>query len=418
MAPLPARLLGLRRRQLFALYVLGGGLGIVLAVSIFTMQIARRVESQTRVASWLLSSIVSRALGQGEHGGLADVMHAVNQLEVPFILTDNSGRPLQWNEAVIGVTMPASLSDLQQIDPAAPAAPEIQRILELVRLFDADNEPFAIVDPHSGRRLGTLHYGPSRLSRQLRWMPHLELLVLAAFFMLIVWALRMKQESDQQRLLAGMAKETAHQLGTPLTALLGWLALLRERHGDEDEMVRELAQDIGRLNKVSERFSQIGSRPRLEDTELAGLVAGTIAYFQRRLPHLGGRVDLRQEGAARHRVRFNRELMEWVLENLIKNGIDALKDGKGTISIRIEDAPGGGVALRVSDTGTGIPAGQMNKIFEPGFTTKQRGWGMGLALVRRIVTQYHGGRIQVAATGPQGTTFLITLPGEENRRGV
>jgi signal transduction histidine kinase len=249
-------------------------------------------------------------------------------------------------------------------------------------------------------------------------MPYLELLLLAAFFLLIVWALRMKQESDQQRLLAGMAKETAHQLGTPLTAVLGWLEHLRDRLGGDDDVVRELDRDVTRLRKVSERFSQIGSRPRLDEEDLPTVVAGTLAYFQRRLPQLGGKVELRFENALRNRCRFNRELMEWVLENLIKNGIDALKDGEGTIVVGLADGPGADVALRVSDTGCGIPASQRGKIFEPGFTTKPHGWGMGLALVRRIVTQYHRGRIQVAASGARGTTFLITLPGEGSSRAV
>ena len=151
--------------------------------------------------------------------------------------------------------------------------------------------------------------------------------------------------------------------------------------------------------------------PKLDDTDLIGVVDETIEYFQRRLPHLGGRVQLRREGDVTDAACvFNRDLLGWVLENLIKNGIDALTDGKGTITVTLEDHADGGVALRVSDTGKGIPARDGNKIFEPGFTTKKRGWGMGLALVKRIVTQYHGGRIRIESTGPHGTTFLVTLP--------
>ncbi len=420
MSPWPARILGLRRRQLFNLYVLAGSVGIVLAVTLFTLHVSRRVELQSRLATQLLSSLASRSLSEGAQGSMQEIMRAVNEIEVPFILTDNAGRPVHWNAPVIGIPMPERLADLQAVDPSRPADPSVARVLALVREFDAENEPFAIVDPATGHRHGTLHYGDSKLSRQIRWLPGLELLLLAAFFLLIVWALMMKKEGEQQRLFAGMAKETAHQLGTPLTAMMGWLQLLQERLGGDDEVVSELGRDVGRLSKVAERFSRIGSQPRLEAGDIADAVRSTIGYFQRRLPHLGGRVDLRMEGAARHPVRYNRELMEWVLENLVKNGIDALKDGKGTIVLRVEDAPDGGVILRVSDTGAGIPAGVRNRIFEPGFTTKQRGWGMGLALVRRIVTQYHGGRIQIAATGPRGTTFAIHLPPatEEPNRAV
>jgi signal transduction histidine kinase len=249
-------------------------------------------------------------------------------------------------------------------------------------------------------------------------MPYLELLLLAVFFLLILWALQMKKESEQQRLFAGMAKETAHQLGTPITSIMGWLALLRDRGEAKPEVLRELEQDVERLSKISARFSQIGSRPQLTETDLGGVVASTVSYFKRRLPHLGGRVDLRVEGRATHRCFFNRELLEWVLENLIKNGIDALKDGKGTIVVGLANGPGAGVTITVRDTGGGIPAEIRNHLFEPGFSTKKRGWGMGLALVKRIITQYHGGRIEVASTGPRGTTFRIALPGEESGRAV
>ncbi|MCB1182095.1 HAMP domain-containing histidine kinase, partial [bacterium] len=236
------------------------------------------------------------------------------------------------------------------------------------------------------------------------------LMVMALFFLIILWALQNKKDAEQKALFAGMAKETAHQLGTPLTSIMGWVALLEDRLGKGDETVTELNRDVDRLSMISARFSQIGSLPQLEDRDLKGVVEETVQYFRRRLPHLGGRVQLHSEGTVTHEVAFNRDLLGWVLENLIKNGIDALRDGKGTISVRLDDDPEGGVRIYVSDTGKGIPARDNTKIFEPGYTTKKRGWGMGLALVKRIVTQYHGGRIRVEETSSHGTTFLVTLP--------
>jgi signal transduction histidine kinase len=226
----------------------------------------------------------------------------------------------------------------------------------------------------------------------------------------MLWALQNRKKAEQTALFAGMAKETAHQLGTPLTSIMGWTALLEQHVDPESDLMIELNRDVDRLGMISARFSQIGSQPKLDDTDLMGVVDGTIEYFRRRLPHLGGRVQLRREGHADGPVRFNRDLLGWVLENLIKNGIDALEDGKGTITVRVEDRRGEGVSLHVSDTGRGIPSGVGNRIFEPGFTTKQRGWGMGLALVRRIVVEYHGGRIRIADTGPGGTTITVNLP--------
>jgi signal transduction histidine kinase len=412
MSPWPQRFLGLRRRQLFNIYVLAGSVGIVLAVTLFTIQQAQSFERQTRLTTWIFSSMASRFLSAEPGADIRQILQIINDMEVPVVVTDPAGRPILWNEPVIGIPVP-DIEVLLAVDPAAPADPDVARILALVRELDRDHEPFAIVAP-TGGRLGTLHYGESAMSRRVRWMPYLELLLLVAFFLLIVWALQMKKEGEQQRLFAGMAKETAHQMGTPLTSILGWLEILRERVGRDDEVMEDLTRDVDRLGKVSARFSQIGSRPRRDETDLRGVVESTIVYFRRRLPQLGGRVELRLEGDAAHRCRFNRELLEWVLENLIKNGIDALRNGKGTITVQLADAADGAVTLRVSDTGTGIPQGMRNRIFEAGFTTKDRGWGMGLALVKRIVTQYHGGRIEVARTGPHGTTFAVTLPGEES----
>jgi len=172
----------------------------------------------------------------------------------------------------------------------------------------------------------------------------------------------------------------------------------------------ELNRDVNRLSMISARFSQIGSMPKLDDSDINEMMDEVIYYFQRRLPHLGGRVQLRREGVVTGRVVFNRDLLGWVLENLIRNGIDALTDAKGTITLNLEDREDGGVTLLVSDTGKGIPARVGNKVFEPGFTTKSRGWGMGLALVKRIVTQYHGGRISIKSTSGHGTTFEVILP--------
>ncbi|MFT5233164.1 MAG: signal transduction histidine kinase, partial [Candidatus Krumholzibacteriia bacterium] len=257
------------------------------------------------------------------------------------------------------------------------------------------------------------HYGRSALSQRLRIMPYLELMVMALFFLIILWALQNKKEAQQKALFAGMAKETAHQLGTPLTSIMGWVAILSDKIGENDDVVVELNRDVDRLSMISARFSQIGSMPKLSGEHLVDVVEDTVNYFQRRLPHHGGRVQLYSEGTITQVVAFNRDLIGWVLENLIKNGIDALVDGKGTITVKVQDNPDGGILLSVADTGKGIPARDHSKVFEPGYTTKKRGWGIGLALVKRIVTQYHGGKIWVADSSSHGTTFMVALPSKD-----
>ncbi len=411
MDPLPRGLFGLKRRHLFTLYLLLGSVLIVVGITTFTLRITREVEAQTRLVTELFSGMASRLVLSNDPGEAKRVADLIKEIGIPIIITDNSGLPIVWNPGVTGIPALDDFEALASQDPANPTDPRVRDALAMAARFDRQAQPYAIFDA-DGRRLATLHHGPSALSRQIQFMPYLELGIMVLFFLAILWGLQVKKENDQNLLFAGMAKETAHQLGTPITSIMGWLALLEDRLPGDDTL-SELGKDVERLNKVSVRFSQIGSRPKLEETDLTGVVEDTITYFRRRLPHLGGRVQLRSEGAVGHAVEFNRDLLEWVLENLIKNGIDALVDGKGTVTVKLADLPEGGVIVRVTDTGSGIKHSVRTKIFEAGFSTKSRGWGMGLALVKRIVTQYHGGKIRVESTGSQGTTFAFTLPGKE-----
>ena len=417
MAWWPKALNIVRKRQLFGLFVIAGTLAVVLGIGSVAFRVADRVEDQSRLSTWLLSHFASLHMAQNSSSGLSDVMEKARELEVPFIVTNPRGQPMVWSSQIIGIPIPDQQLTLLAVDPAGGNSPEIDRILELIVEYDRLNEPFAIINPETGTRYLTLHYGPSVLGRQIRWLPWVELALLGVFFLAIVWTLSVKRDGEEQRLFAGMAKETAHQLGTPITSILGWVEILRDRHTNDD-IVEELDKDVRRLGKVSERFSKIGSRPKREDVDIWGTIESSVAYFERRLPQLGGKVDLRAERQTDLTCRFNRDLMEWVLENLIKNGIDAMKDRSGAILVTMSAGPGNTLELRVADDGAGISSGKLNRIFEPGFTTKSRGWGMGLALVRRIIVQYHRGRIIVEKTGDEGTTFLISLPAEETDCGV
>ncbi len=398
----------LSTRSLFNIYLLVGGISIVVATTVFTYRVSKSVERQSYLTTRLFSDLASRLLLAENVDEVEPVIEIINEIEVPFIITDGSGRPFLWNEPVIGIPMPP-YSLLLSENPNKPLNPAVAEILTMAAAFDMESEPFAIVDS-DGNRLGTLHFGQSALSVRIRWMPYLELMLMALFFLIILWALQSRKDAEAKALFAGMAKETAHQLGTPLTSIMGWVAILQDRIGKDDDVILELNHDVERLSMVSNRFSQIGSLPKLDDSNLEQVVDESVEYFQRRLPQFGGRVLLRREGRPTNLVDFNRDLLGWVMENLIKNGIDALIDGKGTITVSVIDQIEGGVQILVSDTGRGIPSHVGNKIFEPGFTTKKRGWGMGLALVKRIITQYHGGRIRVESTSPHGTTIGFILP--------
>jgi signal transduction histidine kinase len=255
-------------------------------------------------------------------------------------------------------------------------------------------------------RVNKYYYGNSRLLTEVRWYPYVQLVIVGLFIGLTLLSLSSSYRATQNQVWAGMAKETAHQLGTPVSSLEGWIELLKETHGGE-EFVTEIEKDVGRLRLVSDRFGKIGSTPKLEPRDVVEQVRHVMDYVRKRA---SGRVRFEFETHGRESiiVALSGPLFDWVIENLLKNGLDAL-EGKGTIRVDIQDGRDG-VVIDVSDTGKGISKAHIAKVFNPGFTTKKRGWGLGLSLSRRIVEQYHRGQISVKNSEPgKGTTFRIVL---------
>lgn len=225
------------------------------------------------------------------------------------------------------------------------------------------------------------------------------------------------RRSEQNRVWAGMAKETAHQLGTPISAILGWIVYLRETYAHDPgqmEVLDELEKDIDRLELVADRFSKIGSEPVLESADIYAELTEVKDYLQRRAPRKVV-FDFRQPETPHH-VRINRHLFAWVVENLVRNSLDAM-DGRGTISCEVY-RQGSHVCIDLSDTGTGIPSNKFKSVFKPGYSTKKRGWGLGLSLAKRIIEEYHKGKIFVKASRPNElTTFTIMLPADPAKTG-
>jgi signal transduction histidine kinase len=209
-----------------------------------------------------------------------------------------------------------------------------------------------------------------------------------------------------------MAKETAHQLGTPLSSLMGWLERLKSAipvSPAQMDTLHEMERDVERLNKVAARFSKIGSKPDLKEENVTAVIEGVIQYISRRLPRSGKRVELLLETPDEYRARINRELFEWVVENLTKNALDAMEEPSGKISFAIAEA-GTKLTIDVTDTGKGIDPKFHKEIFRPGYSTKKRGWGLGLSLSKRIIEDYHRGKLFVKSSLPgEGTTFRIRL---------
>ncbi len=269
-----------------------------------------------------------------------------------------------------------------------------------------------------------IHYGDTSLVGRISLVPFVQIGVLFLFLLVGYIGYRNIKRSQQRSLWVGMAKETAHQLGTPLSSLSGWLELLRgevaaaprpdrdERWERVDQMVGEIQQDMRRLDQIASRFSQIGSVPELKEKDLAAVLEETIEYFRRRVPQFGRQeIELECLGEL-PLVPINAELMSWAFENLCKNAIDAMDGQAGRLRIRMELLPASrAVQIAFEDDGRGIEPEHVKRIFEPGFSTKKRGWGLGLVFVKRIVEEYHKGKISLVHSAPgEGTTFEVVLP--------
>lgn len=273
---------------------------------------------------------------------------------------------------------------------------------EKIRSMSADRPPIEVDLPFGTQRI---YYEHSFLLTQLRYYPILLIVIIVLFVLFSFWYFNMLRSSQQSYLWAGMAKETAHQIGTPLSSILGWVEVLKMENVDPD-MMGEMEKDVQRLNQIALRFSKIGSRPELEEGNVVEVTKNTFDYLSKRI---SSQIDFTfSTDKPVLLANINQELLSWVLENLIKNAVDAMSN-KGKISVRVRDK-NTAIVISIRDNGPGIPKAVQRRIFEPGYTTKKRGWGLGLSLAKRIVKDYHKGKIYVASSEKgQGTEFRIEL---------
>lgn len=249
-------------------------------------------------------------------------------------------------------------------------------------------------------------YGESLMLQRLAWYPFIQLGVVLIFVVIAIFALLTSKRAEQNKVWVGLSKETAHQLGTPISSLMAWVEVLKEEYPN-DELIPELNKDVERLQLISDRFSKIGSVPELSPTNLTTVLDHVIDYMDRRTSRSVKMLKVIPDHDVI--VNLNASLFEWVIENLSKNAVDAMGGGPGTITLKVEELPNK-VAIEVSDTGKGIRKKNIKNVFRPGFTTKKRGWGLGLSLAKRIIEEYHKGKIWVKSSEVgKGTTFRIEL---------
>jgi two-component sensor histidine kinase len=383
---------------------------IILALLWYTQKIVNGLRNEARQILLLYTRLYARAASEASDADLSFIFeYIIKGTDFPIILCDEHFAPTTWK----GIDIPPDSSS----SPAAQA--RVREIMASMR-EEIDPIPLTYVDPATGQQrvLSYLIYGDSKLIKQLQMLPYAEIVVAGMFILIGFWGFNSIRRNEQRLIWVGMAKETAHQLGTPISSLLGWIELLRARAEDNNGDVGTLAEmqrDVERLGKVASRFSQIGSQADLKEQELAPILEEVIKYFRRRLPQMGKEVNLEIINAHPDEIRpiaLNRDLFEWVLENLIKNSLDAIEKPKGEIILELKPATSSRhrVMLDIRDNGRGVEPAIRKDIFRPGFSTKKRGWGLGLSLAKRIVEDYHHGRLFLKETRVgDGSTMRIIL---------
>ena len=316
------------------------------------------------------------------------------------VLTENSK-----DIPMILVTEKDSIMDYRNLDSAKIAADKLY-LTDKLNEFKNLNQPIVWQNPSDSLQTNRVFYGESVLLKQVRYYPIVQLFIVVLFIIITLIAISTRNKSTQNQVWAGLAKETAHQLGTPLSSLQGWVEILKETPGME-KIVPEMSKDVDRLKLVSDRFGKIGSTPQLELNDIIIQVENMVNYIKRRSPE-SVVFNINTNGEREIKAMINGPLFDWVIENLLKNGLDAM-EGKGNLSISIKNETAQ-VIVDVTDSGKGISKQNINKVFKPGFTTKKRGWGLGLTLCKRIIEQYHKGELFVKQSEPgRGTTFRIVL---------
>ncbi|MBL7742126.1 MAG: HAMP domain-containing histidine kinase [Chitinophagaceae bacterium] len=366
-------------------------IAIVTGTVFYSQYVSRKIakEEKARVTAFG-ESLKIKALSEDPNVLLYTNRIAVENDEIPIIETDEKNNPT---------------GTYINLD-SAKMAQDTGYLRKMVQKFAGINDPVQVEITDNPVTYNKYYYGDSVLQNEVRYYPIVQLFIVGLFIIVIILTLRSSYRSVQNQVWAGMAKETAHQLGTPVSSLEGWVEMLKEKKSEE-QIVHELSKDVDRLRLVSDRFGKIGSTPQLEETDILKQVNNMVEYIRKRAP---GRVSFSVNSHNHDQIpaMISPPLFDWVIENLLKNALDAM-EGKGSIHIDIRDEKDG-VYIDVTDSGKGIAAKNITKVFKPGFTTKKRGWGLGLSLSRRIIKQYHKGEIFVKHSEiGKGTTFRIVL---------
>ena len=366
-------------------------IAIVTGTVFYSNYLSKKIAADERekVAVWVQSLKTRAAVNDQAALDLTNAITSHNTT-IPIIETDEQDNPS---------------GQLLNNDTAA-LKKDSNFLRKKVREFKSQNDAIIVEVNKDPLIINKYYFGDSKLLREVKYYPLIQLLIVALFILITLITITTRNKSTQNQVWAGMAKETAHQLGTPLSSLQGWVELLKEMPGSE-KIAAEMIKDVDRLKLVSDRFSKIGSIPQLESINIIEQIENMVAYIKRRAPEQIS-FNINSAGLKKMDVMANGPLFDWVIENLLKNALDAM-EGKGSIQIKIKEETAA-IIIEVADSGKGISKQNLRNIFKPGFTTKKRGWGLGLSLSKRIIAQYHKGQLFVKNSElGKGTTFRIVL---------
>lgn len=363
----------------------------------YTNVMVKKLEEREQIYVKLYARSIETLVSTVENGDvsqlLTDVLSA-NQT-IPVIYVDPNGDIAMQRNIILpdSVKSPAATNNF------------LQKELQEMQL---ENKPLPV--QISEYKKGYVYYRNSFLIKQLRYFPLLQIIAFLILGTLAYLAVSSSRKAEQNRVWVGLAKETAHQLGTPISALMGWIEFMKGDPASNPEIVVELEKDVERLDTVTKRFSSIGSVPKMETEPIVALVSNALSYLQKRIS-TKVKVEIKSEINDEQQVILNKNLLEWVIENLCKNAVDAM-GGVGSLTVTMSNQPKNRIAIDIKDTGKGISSTNLRKVFKPGFSTKTRGWGLGLTLAKRIIENYHDGKLFVKETQlGKGTTFRIILNG-------
>jgi len=413
--------------QLLKAYLFLGTSLLVTLVFLYTSRMVRELEEQTDTLSEVFAHFCAVAtIPASENKQVRDIYNEViKRINFPVVVTDVAGRPYAW--AKIGIDVDTvSAEETAKMDPDHPPVGPLSEIVRIVNELDKTNPPIPMIAPSGRTVMGYVHYGKSEIANELRWVPIVELAAVFLFMGLGYVGFRSVKVSEQRFIWVGMARETAHQLGTPISSLMGWLEVIRdkvEKTGESNapveiekslfnQFIDEMEGDVERLEKVASRFGSIGSLPKLQLQDVVPVVAESVQYLRTRLPKLGRELQIIENYEPVTFLNINRELMEWAIENVLKNSVDATDTVDGRIEVTIRRNPDQEtVELIFSDNGRGMTPAEQKRALLPGFSTKKRGWGLGLTLARRIIEEYHGGKIWIRSGEPgKGTVVTMSFP--------